>query len=219
MTDWHFGPLGWMSRYRGIATWIGGNLSAGTVLDALVTRPEILWGFSGIGISGGLTLWWMRRFLLRHSKSNIRFHEFSHSIRDLVANILSSKAPIEGVARVCEVAAQQIALFFREFKEDPNITCTIRVASVSPDGDGSSPAQRHYVTLGRSDLLDPSRKTHSIPIIENQGLISVVLENGQQGAILVPSIPEAIKEGSYMRTQNDGLPDYVSLAICPINTI
>jgi len=103
-----------------------------------------------------------------------------------------------------------MASFFRILMRNKNITCAIRLASLSG-------GKESYITVARSSGLDLTRKDNTEPIPSDEGVARILRQKNQLGVLIVRDIMEAIKRNTWLPTKNDSLPDVKSVMVAPIN--
>jgi hypothetical protein len=213
MREWKVGPLGWLTRLRGIASTLLLDLGGAIVAFTLV---HWILGVLILCVGAAITLLLIqyRYFRLGQIECDMRLHTFCHETRDDIAGLIAAENNDKNFAERLhdyhKKTVQRIANYYRESKHDKTANCAIRIAEIVDGTDA-------YVTKGRSDGLEPTRENSTRPIPKDKGLPAAFTQKGHQGVFLINSIEKAASSGMWLETPNDSLPDVNKVMIAPIN--
>ncbi|MCD0459097.1 hypothetical protein [Roseiconus lacunae] len=168
-------------------------------------------GIAFIIVGSGLGwMFWVRRSDFRkRTRSDAKLHSFFHELRDEIPAVLAESNPKQRgshLNHLVERLTQEIAGYYRALKRNDEIDCIIRIAN----GNGE------FITRGRSDGLEKSRKEKSEPIHMNEGLAAALRTKDARGVYIIRSIPEATSRGLWKRTATDDCLDVNALLACPV---
>ena len=207
--------FGYWIRIRGLVSFAG--LDGALLLAAFASnQPCYALAIFVSGVFGTGCLYILRRWYLRNANVDIVLHNFAHTLRDSIENLLTyadSSAVSPHLSEFHNNIAQVIAEYFRTIKADATIGCCIRLATIGPDG------SQQYATVGRSQNYEPSRKVNTVPIPADKGIAATLRDKKTQGVVIIRSIQKAINDDLWLKTPNDTLADIATVMIAPINGV
>jgi len=201
-----------MTNRGGIILTVAAKLT-GATLAFLTKHVELGICLVILALTAGCTLYFFRLLFLKQVESQDILHSIFHELRDDVPILLLKNGSNRGkkLKEINRRVVQQIASYYRKLKRDADINCAIRLAHTK---DGVV----QYVTVARSEGLDPIRKRLAKPIPAKKGLAAALRSVDSQGCYLIPSIKAAKEAGLWGDGDpTDDLKDVSALMVTPIN--
>lgn len=174
---------------------------------------------------------YLRKRVKRSLKLKAQLHLFTHGLRDALNDTLERTNGKQGrpstadpahhrahIRNISNKAAEAISEYLSTITGDDTVGCAIRLAQ-DKLGDGKD--EIHYVTVGRSQRLNPNRGSTSESIARNEGIPKFFLadERSSQGILFFHDLVKATATGCYKTTRNDELHgnDFTSMVVMPLN--
>jgi len=213
--DWKEGPAK-IARFR----WLG------SLVLFKMGAAAAVWKFLGWQVAIPIltcllcviaVLYYLRGIWIRELRIGVAFHAACHYIRDAAANlenlVLASRTVeySSEYQKFHEGLANRIADYFQAATRDPMVNCAIRLVRRGDDGTNA------YVTKGRSDGMEMTRKDKTLPIPADKGLARKLRDEGGLGVCQVMDIQDAIKNNWWMECPSDKFSDVKFLMVAPIN--
>ncbi len=210
---WQLGLLGFLTRYRGLASTAAAKIVA-TGMAFWLVNLSLAIHVLGFGVCVLVVLWILRTNFLKRIRQDERLHAITHEFRDEISGLLDSPATSldrsQKLGHLLTEFVNQVAAYYRYQFDDDTSRCALRLLDQSG---------KNYVTEARSTGFEKGRKRNSEPIPIDKGLAKALREKDAQGVFLVPSIETAITEQIWHPTNTDGLPDVKHLMVAPVNIL
>jgi len=211
-SEWKRGSVGYLVRLRGLFTILAAD---GALAWLAFLHAHWIVGVVLVNTGIFLAAWvfTVRYYRIRRAESDQSLHFFFHNSRDIVSRFWGKHDEATHLRMLDEFhkdTVQRIAKFFRDRIGDPSVNCAIRLAE-------SQNGAEQYVTVARSDGMEPSRSSTTEPIPADKGLAKALLTYDKQGVVIIRDIPEAAKGPYWYGSRNNHLPDVQTLMAAPIN--
>lgn len=210
---------GWFLRIRGIITEVIVSLCLIAITHYYQLNFKIVLFILLVGAFGFIILLILRNERMREARMGKCIHTLYHNIRDEAVAILDkalSNNPgyLSKYENFHRDVAERVAAYYTHSLNDITINCAIRLAKETKlDG----MCKQSYVTVGRSKGMDDSRAELSVPIPSDKGVALMLRQKQSKGVYICRDISKAIREGVWLETPTDELPDVKTVMIAPIN--